>query len=57
MKEEKKWGYDFYSWKNSVFEKQEAVGKEKWEREEMEPIRLRKENATIENWKTQHLGQ
>lgn len=45
MKEEKKWDYDFCSQRNSVFEKQEEIGIEKWERERGQQMKLSKENA------------
>lgn len=50
MKEEKKWNYDFYAQRNSIFENKEEIGIEKWEREELEQLREQKNNAIIENW-------
>lgn len=54
MKEEKKWDYDFCSQRNSVFEKQETIGKEQWEREEMQQMKSKKEFAAFGNWKNMH---
>ena len=53
MKEEKKWKYDFYSQRNSVFEKQEEIGNEKWEREEVYRAEKNKRNSRLEDRQAQ----